>query len=168
MSFRCSSNLSVEILSTPAALLFAFTRRYASHTMCLEILNDFVLSNCFSQFPVDSSIKLNNAAPSHLFPLQELLRYYGLLRPCSPLRYSHPRGSAPWISPLASERQVPAVPLKRLNQSHATFMPDTTHPVNRFPMDLSQVNDSPLVLMSSLRFRHVFSGSLSFVFLFRT
>ena len=36
-----------------------------------------------------------------------LHRYYGLLRPCVPPRYSHPRGSSTWVSPLPSERQVP-------------------------------------------------------------
>ena len=36
-----------------------------------------------------------------------LLDYYGSLRPCASHRYSHPRGSSPWISPLASRRQVP-------------------------------------------------------------
>ena len=35
------------------------------------------------------------------------LRYYGLLRPCAPHRYSHPRESVPWISPLAWGQQVP-------------------------------------------------------------
>lgn len=48
--------------STPAAPLFAFTRRYASQTVCLEISNGFVLSNS-SSLSVDSQIKLNNAAP---------------------------------------------------------------------------------------------------------
>ena len=37
----------------------------------------------------------------------ELPRYYGSLRPCASHRYSHPRGSTTWISPLASRRQVP-------------------------------------------------------------
>lgn len=42
-------------------------------------------------------------------------------------------------------------------------MPATIWTVNRFPPDLSQINDSPLVSMTFLRFRHVISGSLVFV-----
>ena len=38
------------------------------------------------------------------------LRYYGSLRPCASLRYSHPGRAAPWISPLPSRRQVPTTP----------------------------------------------------------
>jgi hypothetical protein len=34
----------------------------------------------------------NPLAPA---PLPRLPRYYGLLRPCAPLRYSHPRGGRP-------------------------------------------------------------------------
>ena len=36
-----------------------------------------------------------------------LRRSYGSLRPCASHRASHPWGSAPWISPFASRRQVP-------------------------------------------------------------
>ena len=35
-------------------------------------------------------------------------------------------------------------------------MPVTVWSVNRFPPNLSQVNDSPLVLMTFLRFRHIY------------
>jgi len=35
------------------------------------------------------------------------------------------------------------VPHKSLNQVHAALMPDAVRAVNRFPPDLSQVNDSP-------------------------
>lgn len=49
------------------------------------------------------------------------------------------------------------VPNKRLCCVHAAFMPVTVWTVNRFPPDSSQVNDSPLVLMTSLHFRHVIS-----------
>jgi hypothetical protein len=43
-------------------------------------------------------------APS---PLQKLHRYYELIRPCAPHRYSHTNGASARVSPLASERQVP-------------------------------------------------------------
>ena len=55
------------------------------------------------------------------------------------------------------------VPHKSLCHVHAAFMPATTWTVCRYPPGLSQVNDSPLVLMASLRFRHFISGSLVFV-----
>jgi len=46
------------------------------------------------------------------------------------------------------------VPHKSLYQVHAIFMPETIRPVIRSPPDSSQSNDYPLVLTSSLRFRH--------------
>src|SRR6266496_424410 len=55
------------------------------------------------------------------------------------------------------------VPHKSLCHVHAAFMPATTRTVGRYPPDLSQVNDSPLVSMTVLRFRHFISGSLVFV-----
>ena len=39
--------------------------------------------------------------------LPRLHRSYGSLRPCASHRASHPWGSAPWISPFTSRRQVP-------------------------------------------------------------
>jgi hypothetical protein len=55
------------------------------------------------------------------------------------------------------------VPHRSLCRVHAAFMPATAWTVIRYPPDLSQVNDSPLVLMAFLRFRHFISGSLVFV-----
>ncbi len=49
------------------------------------------------------------------------------------------------------------VPHKSLYQVHAISMPETIWPVIRFPPDSSQGNDYPLVLTSSLRFRHFIS-----------
>ena len=72
--------------------------------------------------------------------------------------------SSSWVLHLNFSLNIGAtgshVPHKSLYQVHAAFMPDTIWAVNRFPPDLSQVNDYPLVLMSSLRFRHFISGSL--------
>jgi hypothetical protein len=52
--------------------------------------------------------------------------------------------SATWVSPLTSERQVPALPYKSLKQVHVTFTPDTIHPVIRFPVNLSgEVRTAP-------------------------
>src|ERR1700731_5416686 len=36
--------------------------------------------------------KAEQRSPFAPAPLQDLRRYYGLLRPCAPLRYSRPRG----------------------------------------------------------------------------
>jgi hypothetical protein len=55
------------------------------------------------------------------------------------------------------------VPRISLCQIHAAFMPVAIWAVGRSPPDSSQVNDSPLVLTTSLRFRQVISGSLVFV-----
>ena len=45
------------------------------------------------------------------------------------------------------------VPHRSLIQVHAAFMPDAAWTVNRFPPDLSRINDYSPVLTSSLRFR---------------
>ncbi len=50
------------------------------------------------------------------------------------------------------------------NRNHATFMPDAALAVSGSPQCLSRSNDSTPVLTSFLRFRHVVSGSLTFVF----
>jgi hypothetical protein len=57
------------------------------------------------------------------------------------------------------------VPYKSLCQARAASTPGTIQAVNRFPLDLSRVNDTPSVLMPSIRFRRFFSGSFSFTFL---
>lgn len=49
------------------------------------------------------------------------------------------------------------IPNKSLCYVHAAFMPVTIWTVNRFPPGSSQANDSLLVLMTSLRFRHFIS-----------
>jgi alcohol dehydrogenase-like protein len=43
-------------------------------------------------FPVGQWPRPNKRSPFAPAPLQGLRRYYGLLRPCAPLRYSRPRG----------------------------------------------------------------------------
>jgi len=56
------------------------------------------------------------------------------------------------------------VPRKSRDKIHAAFMPDADWTVNRFPPDLSRINDYSPVLTSSLRFRRVIGGSFAFVF----
>ena len=55
-----------------------------------------------------------------------------------------------WISPLTLKRLVPAVPCKSPDQTHAIYTPDTAHTIARRPVNLSQVMETPLVLMSIL------------------
>src|SRR6056300_1346883 len=43
---------------------------------------------------------------------------------------------------------VPIVPYQRLKRDHATLTPDAAHPINRFPVSLSQQKSELLVLTS--------------------
>jgi hypothetical protein len=56
------------------------------------------------------------------------------------------------IAPLTSRRLVPTVPYKSLNQTRATFTPDTIYSVTEFPADLSWIPIMHPVLMSFLFF----------------
>jgi hypothetical protein len=47
-------------------------------------------------------------------------------------------------------------------------MPDAARAVSRLLSGFSRINDFPPVLTSFLRFRHVISGSLAFVFVVLT
>ena len=78
-----------------------------------------------------------------------------LLRVGPPLRCA----SVLWVSRLLLltgslniTTQVLAVPHKSPNRARAISMPDTAHPVSRFPMDLSRSNKKTPVLMSSRTF----------------
>ena len=73
-----------------------------------------------------------------------------------------------WISSLTSRRLVPAVPYRSPDKNHAIYTPDTAHPITRHPMSLSQVMETPLILMSFSGLRRVNNGSGLFVFLINT
>jgi hypothetical protein len=75
----------------------------SSRQVNLAVLS-YPLAPPTSGWPNNKTRWSNPFAP---FPLQELPHYYKLIRPCAPHRYSHPCGPSTWISPLASERQVP-------------------------------------------------------------
>src|SRR3954467_12182527 len=62
-----------------------------------------------------------------------LPRSYGLVRPCAPHGYARLVVVAPWTSPLASERQVPAVPHESPDQTRASSTPVAIRPVPRYP-----------------------------------
>ena len=85
-------------------------------------------------------------------------RYYETVRPCAsppvlnPLRLitSWSAPSRPGAPPgTLSRRQVPAFPCRSPDQARATYMPDTTWAVSRYPPDSSQRQDQSPVLMSS-------------------
>ena len=100
---------------------------------------------------------------SILFP--GLHRYYGLFRPWSPLPYSRPRGSS--TCGFSVRIGVPGshVPLDRLSASSG-HLHAGCHPVRKqaSPGLIPQQRLSA-VSTSSLRFRHVISGSLAVLFL---
>ena len=93
------------------------------------------------------------------------LRVAPSLRPASVL-------SSLWVRHLDFSLCIGAagshVPHESLDHAHAASMPDATRAVSRLPSGLSQVNDFPPVLTPFLRFRHVISGSLAFVFVVLT
>src|SRR4051794_3064471 len=64
-----------------------------------------------------------------------LPRSYGLVRPCAPHWYARLVVVATWTSPLASERQVPAVPHESPDQTRASYTPVAIRPVSRCPAD---------------------------------
>jgi hypothetical protein len=55
------------------------------------------------------------------------------------------------------------VPPESLDQVHATFMPDATQAVSKFPPGFIPESSYPPVLASSLVFRHLIIGSLLLV-----
>ena len=66
----------------------------------------------------------------HLGADESLRHYYGLLRPCAPLRYSRPRGwSRLWLVPW-HRRTGSHVPYESLVELRAAYMPDATRTVS--------------------------------------
>ncbi len=104
---------------------------------------------------VSSCCQLNAKCNRLIRPLcssriTSLHRSYGSVRPSAPHRYSRLVISATCASPLTSERLVPAVPHRSLDQLHASYTPAAACPVIRCPASLSQKIETPLVLTTSL------------------
>src|SRR6202043_2018926 len=77
-------------------------------------------------------------------PLQSLRHYYGLLRPCAPLRYSRPRSwSRLWLVPW-HRRTGSHVPYKSLIELRAAYMPDAAWGVSGHPPSLSRGRERDL------------------------
>ncbi len=103
---------------------------------------------CFIQellsFPIGSQIKRDDPAPLLHFHYRNFVTTTNWSAPVLRIGTLILMDSATWISPLTSERQVPAFPYKSLDQIHVTFTPDTAHPVIRSPMNLSgEVRTAP-------------------------
>ena len=113
---------------------------------------------------VDRRLRLESRGPFAPPALPGFVANTNPSRPCAPLRYSAPCGSAAWRSPLASERQVPTFHTRASRWSHAVFMPVARPAGQQAPSETpSQANDWSLVSTTSLRFRHFINGSLAFV-----
>ena len=80
-------------------------RWYASQTSCLGMSYGFA-SDMGSSLAGWPSVFSDNRAPS-LHPHYRASSLLTNVRPCASHRYSAPRGSTTWTSPLASRRQVP-------------------------------------------------------------
>ncbi len=112
---------------------------------------------------VDLRSALNDATPllHRVSPVSQLLRVAPPL--CLASVLSSSRGLHLDFS-LCIEATGSHVPHKSLDHAHATFMPDAAQPVSRHLLDLIPRPLASSVLTSFLRFRHVISGSLAFVF----
>ena len=93
-------------------------------------------SSCRDERPCkpDRSRTAFEVQPPRSSPIHERLRhYYGLLRPCAPLRYSRPRGwSRLWLIPW-HRRTGSHVPYESLVELRAAYMPDATQAVSGHP-----------------------------------
>src|SRR3954452_15510572 len=100
----------------------------------------FGMSNGFVAAKVSSCCQLDVddnrlAQPLCSGRMTGLHRSYGLVRPCAPHWYARLVVVATWTSPLASERQVPAVPHESPDQTRASYTPVAIRPVSRCPAD---------------------------------
>ena len=102
-----------------------------SQQLCL--VHGLLLLPVGFSWPVASVEQRSPFAPA---PLQDLRHYYGLLRPCAPLRYSRPRGFGrlrllPWHRRTGSH-----VPYKSQVELRAAYMPDATRTAFRTAPEL--------------------------------
>src|SRR3954451_20693295 len=100
----------------------------------------FGMSNGFVAAKVSSCCQLDVDDNRLAHPLCSgrmtgLHRSYELVRPCAPHGYARLVVVAPWTSPLASERQGPAVPHESPDQTRASSTPVAIRPVSRYPAD---------------------------------
>jgi len=80
--------------------------------------------------------------------ITRLHRYYELIRPCAPRRYSHPRSSRSLGFSLLIGAPGSHVPPGSLNQDRAVYLPATAQPVSRSPLDFFTDPKSNLLSMA--------------------
>src|SRR3954452_3303544 len=96
--------------------------------------NGFVAAKVSSCCPLDVDDN-RLAQPLCSGRMTGLHRSYGLVRPCAPPWYARLVVVATWTSPLASERQGPAVPHESPDQTRASSTPVAIRPVPSCPAD---------------------------------
>src|SRR5260370_37090115 len=106
--------------------------------------NGVVVLMRFLLFPVQPQTRPPDPTPL-LQPHYQPSSLVRVGRPSAPHRYSRLVASTTCASPFTSERLVPAVPHKILDQLHAPFTPVAACPVIRFPPALSPGCHRPLV-----------------------
>ena len=108
--------------------------------------------------------KAEQRSPFAPAPLQDLPHYYGLLRPCTPRRYSRPHGWSRLLLLPSRLRRGRAQVLTFRTKAWSSFAPPTC----RMPLGQSQASPelipedaSPPGFDITFRFRHFCSGSLA-------
>src|ERR1700726_4876715 len=109
--------------------------------------------------------KAEQRSPFAPAPLQGLRRYYGLLRPCAPLRYSHPRGWSRLRLVPSRRRRDGAQVLTFHTKAWSRFAPPTCRmPLGQasgFPRAVPRGRVNPRFWHRLIRFRHFIDGSLA-------
>ena len=111
--------------------------------------------------PVGPDITTGQWTPFAPALLQDLHRYYEVLCPCAPHRYSGPCGFSRLDVSLGIRPTGSHVPYKSLVRFRAAYMPDAARAAFRIPPSLSRESGSPPVSTSSDPLRHVIDGLLS-------
>ena len=99
-------------------------------------------------------------------PLQNLLHYYGMIRPCF-LRYSHSCGASTWISPYYQNDRFPSSIQKPVLKSCHLYA-GCRQNSNQVTFWLFLGLTKKPVLTTLLCFRHFVNGSLTFISLIHT
>ena len=128
-----------------------------------DLKNGFALSTGFLPPLVDPKQELNNAAPSVQLHYRAFTPTTGCSAPVPRLGTLVLTGASRLDFSLRIGATGSHVPRKSLVHSHAASMPDAVWAEIRTPPRLVPGNDIPPVSTSSIRFRHVISGSLALV-----
>ena len=138
-------------LAAPAAPWLAFTNRNAFTTRCLETRYGFASVMGSSPSGLAHSCGWM-VQPLRSTRITRLHRYYELIRPCAPHRYSHPRSSRSLGFSLRIGAPGSHVPHESLNQDRAAYLPATAQPVSRSLLDFFTDPMSNLLSMAVVSF----------------